>query len=82
VLKMRVLLLGDNCKTCSMLKNNIELAIKREKSLVEFSQVSDPEIFVSYGIMSLPGIAIDGKLRTEGRLLSVEEVIAMISDSS
>jgi hypothetical protein len=48
-------------------------------SLVEFSQVSDPEVFARYGIMSLPGIAIDGKLRSEGRLLSVEEVIAIIS---
>lgn len=78
---MRIQLLGDNCSTCSMLKNNIELAIEREKSLAEFSQISDPEIFVSYGMMSLPGIAIDGKLRSEGRLLSVEEVVVMISGS-
>jgi hypothetical protein len=76
---MLIQLLGDNCKTCSTLKNNIELALQREKSLVEFSQVSDPKVFASYGIMSLPGIAIDGKLRSEGRLLSVEEVIAIIS---
>lgn len=78
---MLIELLCDNCKTCSTMKNNIESALQREKCLAEFSQVSDPEVFVSYGIMSLPGIAIDGKLRSEGRLLSVEEVIAMISGS-
>jgi hypothetical protein len=76
---MFIELLCDNCKTCTLLKNNIELAIKREKYLAEVSLVSDPEIFVRYGIMSLPGVVIDGKLRSEGRLISVEEIIAMVS---
>lgn len=78
---MIIELLGDNCKTCCMLRKNIESAIKTESSLIQFVENSDPERFVEYGIRALPGVAIDGVLKSQGRLLSQQEIAALISGS-
>lgn len=71
---MTIELLGDNCRRCRLLQGNIERALQgcRTKSCLRL--VEDPQRFAEYGLLSLPGLVIDGKVVAEGRLPSVEEI--------
>lgn len=78
---MLIELLCDNCRTCRIQKTNIEFAMKGRTLPATLELVADPERFISYGLMSLPAIAIDGVLKTQGRLISKKELLAMLADS-
>jgi len=54
---------------------------KRLKKLnldVEVEQVSDTNEIMNYGVMATPGMVINGKAVSSGRMLSVEDAIALI----
>ena len=75
---MRIELLGDNCRTCRRLKINIERALQGVSANVELQDICDPQRFVEYGLLSLPGLAVDGKLKSEGQLLSTLEILSLL----
>jgi hypothetical protein len=75
---MKIELLGDDCRKCRLMKSNILQALRNGGEKVEFQHVCEPGKFAEYGLLSLPGFAIDGELKAEGRLLSVETILRMI----
>jgi len=46
------------------------------------TQVTDYGQIASYGVMSTPALAIDGEVRTTGRVPSVDEIADLITSSS
>lgn len=75
---MKIELLGDNCRKCQLLKNNIELVLKNFNKSVDFQFNSEPKRFAEYGLLSLPGLAIDGEIESAGSLLSVKEITTIV----
>jgi len=79
---MRIELLGDNCKKCQLFKNNIEMVLKRTNKNMEFQFISEPKKFAEYGLLSLPGLAIDGEIKSTGSLLSFKEIKTIMKTKS
>jgi hypothetical protein len=75
---MKIELLGDNCRKCRLLRNNIELALSGCSASVEFQCVDEPKRFAEYGLLSLPGLAINGRILAEGKLLSSSAIVRMV----
>ena len=75
---MKIELLGDNCRKCHLLRENINLALQGlgEPSTIE--DIEDPGRFAEYGLLSLPALAVNGLVRAEGQLLTVEEIAAIL----
>jgi len=71
---MKIQILGSGCQNCMKLAKNAEEAVKTKGTECEIVKVTDIKEIMSYGIMQTPAIAIDGKVKSVGRILSVEEI--------
>ncbi|MCX5817329.1 MAG: thioredoxin family protein [Proteobacteria bacterium] len=71
---MKIQILGSGCQNCMKLAKNAEEAVKAKGTECEIVKVTDIKEIMSYGVMQTPAIAIDGKVKSVGRVLSVEEI--------
>ena len=77
---MKVEILGPGCPKCKKL---YERAVEAKKELppeVEIEKVEDINRLVQLGIWSSPGIVIDGRVVSHGRVPSTPEIVQMIRD--
>jgi small redox-active disulfide protein 2 len=77
---MKLEILGSGCANCQKLE-----AIAREavsELAIDDAQVvkvTDMKAIMGYGVMSTPGLVIDGKVVSSGRVPSKAEVTSMIA---
>lgn len=75
---MRIEILGTGCPKCRQLNSNVERAVEELKIQVDIVKVTNLNEIMNYGIMITPGLAIDGQVKSAGKVLSVEEVKNLI----
>ncbi len=74
-----VKVLGTGCAKCIKLAENVEEAARQLSMEIEIEKVTDIQQIISYGVMMTPGLIIDGKLISAGRLLYVKELKELLS---
>jgi small redox-active disulfide protein 2 len=67
-------ILGTGCPKCTKLAENAEAAAEALGIEYELVKISDLNEMARMGVMVTPGLAIDGQLKSSGRLLSIEEI--------
>jgi len=67
---------GSGCKACKNLYENVIKALSEKGISVKVEYVTEFQDIVGAGIMILPALAIDGKVVSAGKTLSVTEVKA------
>lgn len=75
---MNIKILGGGCANCNKLEENAKEAVKQLGIEAEFEKVKDPKQYSLYGIMKTPGLVIDEKMVSYGRVASVEDIIKLI----
>ncbi len=75
---MKIEILGDGCVKCRTLEKNVRTALSESGIEAECLSMNDPERLAHYNILTLPGLAIDGELKSKGEILSVEKVKALL----
>lgn len=70
----KIQILGTGCPKCSQLEENAKAAIHQLGLQVAVEKISDLQEIMKFGVMMTPGFAIDGQVKTTGKLLSVEEI--------
>jgi small redox-active disulfide protein 2 len=76
---MKVQILGTGCPKCKALTANAEAAIGDlglDAEIVKVDQIGD---IMAMGVMMTPALAVDGVVKASGRLLSVEQVKALLT---
>ena len=71
---MIIKILGSGCKRCQALGENAMAAAKAAGKDAEIVKVTDVAQIASYGVMATPGLVIDEKLVSSGRVLSTEDI--------
>jgi small redox-active disulfide protein 2 len=73
---MKVEILGPGCKRCDQLYENTVSAVSDLDSSadIEVTKVKDVDYFTKMGVFMTPGLVIDGKVASVGKVLSVEQV--------
>lgn len=71
---MRIQILGTGCPKCKKLAENAEAAAKELGLEHEVQKVTDINEIMKFGIMTTPGLAVDGKVKVAGKVPSVEEI--------
>ncbi|HRN74242.1 thioredoxin family protein [Ottowia sp.] len=71
---MKIEILGSGCKRCIQLGENAQAALAAAGKSAELLKVTNPAQIALRGVMSTPGLAIDGKLVSTGRVLTPEEI--------
>jgi len=75
---MNIKILGGGCANCDKLEANVKEAIKQLGVEATFEKVKDPKQYSLYGILKTPGLVIDDKVVSYGRVTSVEDIIKLI----
>jgi small redox-active disulfide protein 2 len=71
---MKIQILGTGCPKCKQLAANAERAALELGVQFEIEKVTDIAQIMSFGIMMTPGLAVDGKVLSSGKSLSVDEI--------
>ena len=78
---MHIKILGSGCKKCIALADNTKIAAQTTGIDVEIEKVTDIVAIAGYGIMSTPGLVIDEKVVSSGRVLSAPVICQLLQDA-
>lgn len=71
---MIIKILGSGCRKCVTLGENAKAAAAAAGKEAEILKVTDIAQIAGYGVMSTPGLVIDEKLVSAGKVLTAEEI--------
>jgi len=69
---------GTGCKNCVKLTENAKKAVEETGVDAEIIKVEEMKDIVKAGVMSTPGLGIDGEVKIKGRVPDVEEIKELI----
>lgn len=70
----KIQILGTGCSKCLKLTENAQKAAKDSGVDAEIEKVQNINDIMSYGVMMTPALAVDGVVKSVGKVLSVEEI--------
>lgn len=76
---MKIEVLGTGCPKCRKLKENVRAALAELNQEAEVVEVKDLKAIADHGVMMTPALAIDGEVKTVGKIPSVDEVKQLIA---
>jgi small redox-active disulfide protein 2 len=76
---MVVKILGTGCPKCKKLEEFVRKAVAELGITVEVEKVTDLDKIMDYGVMMTPALVIDEKVVSSGRLLSVNDIKALLT---
>ena len=74
----KIQILGTGCTKCRKLAENVVEAADKLGLDYELEKVTDINDITSFGIMSTPGLAVDGKVVSAGKLLKPDQIAKLI----
>lgn len=75
---MVIKILGSGCRNCIALKENTEAALKETGIEAEITKVEDFRDIMKYGVMTTPGLVIDEKVVSYGKVLKPKEIVKIL----
>lgn len=72
-------ILGGGCAKCQQLHANTETAVRDVGLECRIEKVTDFGEITSRGILLTPALAVDGIVKSAGRLLTVEQIKTLLS---
>ncbi|DAB38931.1 MAG: redox-active disulfide protein [Sulfuricurvum sp. GWF2_44_89] len=75
---MKIEILGTGCSKCKALEESTKQAVAQSGKFAQIEKVEDIMKIMEYNVMSTPGLVIDGKVVSSGKLLSVAEIVELI----
>jgi small redox-active disulfide protein 2 len=70
----KIEILGTGCQKCVNLAKNAEEAVKDKGAEYAIEKVTDLAKIMNYGVMMTPGLVVDGKVVSVGKVLSTDEI--------
>jgi len=75
---MKIEILGTGCAKCTALEKNTKEALAKIGGFHSVDKIEDPIKIMEYGVMSTPGLVVDGVVKSTGKLLNIDEIIEII----
>lgn len=76
---MKIKILGSNCPNCKILEANVRKAVEDSDVENTVEKITDMEVIMGYGVMSIPALVIDEQVMSSGRVLDVSEIKTILS---
>ncbi len=76
---MEIKILGTGCPKCKTLEKMTREIVEERSIDAQISKEEDIMNIMAYGVMSTPGLVVDGKVVISGRLPSKEEILKFIA---
>jgi small redox-active disulfide protein 2 len=78
----KLIILGPGCPRCERLATTAKQAADQLGIEYELEKISDIKRFIDFGLMMTPGLVVDGKLRVQGNVPSLDKVKTMLTDGA
>jgi len=75
---MKIEILGTGCAKCKTLEAVAKEALAKVGGFHEIVKVDDVMEIMNYGVMSTPALVINDVVKSTGKVLSVDDVVALI----
>jgi small redox-active disulfide protein 2 len=79
-MSLKIKVLGGGCANCANLEKNVRSALVQLGAVAEIEHVSDPGEYARYGLLFTPGLVVNGKLVSAGRVPEVNEVVTLLTN--
>jgi small redox-active disulfide protein 2 len=76
---MKLQILGSGCAKCKTLGQHTEAAAQALGLEYEMEKVTDMNAIIDAGVMSTPALAVNGQIRSTGKVLSVDEIKTLLN---
>ncbi len=77
---MEIRILGPGCPRCSEVEKRTLNALAELNVAADVQKVTDMKKIAEYKIFSTPGLVINGKVKSSGRIPSLEEIKRWIEE--
>ena len=77
----KVKVLGIGCAKCKQLEKSANKAMEQLGLKPEVEHVTDMQAIAAYGVMSTPGLVIDEKVVSAGKVLKTEDIVSLLKKS-
>lgn len=77
----KVQILGTGCGKCQKLYENARRAADESGVPCEVVKVTDILEMLSFHVLGLPALAIDGQVKASGRVLSADEIKPLLAQA-
>ncbi|MBN2840691.1 MAG: TM0996/MTH895 family glutaredoxin-like protein [Coriobacteriia bacterium] len=78
---MEIKILGTGCAKCKQLEKTVRTAVEEMGLDATVEKVTELTDIMEYGIMSTPGLVVNGEIRMAGRLPKLDEVKSILGRS-
>jgi small redox-active disulfide protein 2 len=75
---MKIKVLGIGCSKCKLLFSHVVDAVKESGIPIEIEDITDMKEIMKFNVMSMPGLVINEKVVSTGKVLSKEEIVSKI----
>ena len=76
---MKVQILGTGCPKCKKLTENAQAAIAELGLTCDVEKVTDVNDIMTFGVMMTPALAVDGQVKSVGKVASPDEIKKMLA---
>ncbi len=76
---MKVQILGSGCPKCRLLEQHAREAVAELGIQADIVKVMDTNAIIEMGVMMTPALAIDGTVKSVGKVLTKDQVIAYLN---
>lgn len=74
-------ILCDSIQKCVELEQVIKQALSQVGMSLSIESITDYPLIATFGVVTMPAVAIEGRVISYGKILSVEEVIKVLVQS-
>jgi small redox-active disulfide protein 2 len=74
----KIQILGTGCAKCNELAANAREAAQVLGEDAEFEKVTNINDIMKFGVMTTPGLAIDGQVVSQGKVLKPDQIMKFI----
>jgi small redox-active disulfide protein 2 len=75
---MKVQVLGMGCAKCKLLEQHAREAVAELGLEAEIEKIADPDAIMDMGVMMTPALAIDGVVKSVGKVLTKDQIASYL----
>ena len=75
---MKIEILGPGCPKCASLEVRVRQALAESNKSAEVVKITDINTMIDKGVIQTPALIIDGKIVSQGKLLSAEQIKQLV----
>jgi len=78
---MKITVYGPGCANCKTLYERAQEAARQAGVEADIEKVEKPSDIVRAGVMATPGLAVDGQVKSTGKVPDVAKIVAWIREA-